>query len=460
MNIVWFRNDLRLDDNPALQAALNTGQPLCGLFISTPKQWQQHDLAPIKIDLIERHVNLLAQQFSRMGVRFIHLKATDFHDQAQQLLDYCQSEQIENLYANEEVELNERQRDQWLIKQGLKLHLFEADVIVAKGKILNKQGEMYKVFTPFKKAWASHLMREPAKPLLVELNKNQAIECPVIGFDTNTKDSSKWPLAEVILRQVLPTFFHNKYHDYHHDRDYPALKGTSGLSPYLAIGAISPRRVFAELSHHFPHALENISQPQGSWLNELAWRDFYRHLLHHFPKLNKHQNFNDKYDALTWPNSAELFEAWKNAKTGYPIVDAAMRQLMQTGWMHNRLRMIVASFLTKHCLVDWRLGEQFFMQHLIDGDLCANNGGWQWSAGTGCDAQPYFRIFNPISQSEKYDPDGSFIRKYLPELEEVPLKYLHFPHEYLKHHQIESYWPAIVDHATARQQALSFYQQA
>ncbi|MCF7354144.1 deoxyribodipyrimidine photo-lyase [Vibrio sp. CK2-1] len=457
MNLVWFRNDLRIDDNPALYHAITAEQPFHALFISTPSQWQAHDMAPIKIDLIERHVNLLSEQLGQHGIHFKHIEVSDFAEQAQALIAYCQQQNIETIFANQEVEFNEQQRDQALLDHGLPLTLFEADVIVSKGAVLNGQNEMYKVFTPFKKAWASSLARTHAAPLQVCLPSLKPVSNPAIIFNATKQDSTKWPLADTILEQVIPNFLTTKYQDYHQDRDYPAIKGTSGLSPYLAIGAISAKRVFAELSHHYPNALEMISQPQGSWLNELAWRDFYRHLLHHFPKLNKHHNFNDKYDHLPWPNPPELLAAWQQAKTGYPIVDAAMRQLVQTGWMHNRLRMIVASFLTKHCLVDWRLGEKFFMQHLIDGDLSANNGGWQWAAGTGCDAQPYFRIFNPITQSEKYDPDGSFIRKYLPELENVPLKHLHFPHEYIKQNDIDTYWPAIVDHPTARQQALSFY---
>ncbi|HBV76359.1 MULTISPECIES: deoxyribodipyrimidine photo-lyase [Vibrio] len=463
MNLIWFRNDLRIDDNPALQAAINTNQPCQAIFISTPQQWQQHDLAPIKIDFIERHLNLLSEQLGQMGIPFTHLESSDFSAQSQCLLDYCQQQNIDQIFANQEVELNERLRDDALSKQNMTLHFFESDVIVAKGAVLNGQGEMYKVFTPFKKAWATHLMRTYQAPLPSAITTNtsliRSIKNPTITFHALKQDSSKWPLANVVLQQVVPDFLQHKLSDYHHDRDFPTIKGTSGLSPYLAIGAISAKRVLAELLHQHPQALDAISQPEGSWINELAWRDFYRHLLHHFPKLNKHTNFNPKYNGLYWPNSPQLLSAWQQGKTGYPIVDAAMRQLVQTGWMHNRLRMIVASFLTKHCLVDWRLGEKFFMQHLIDGDLSANNGGWQWAAGTGCDAQPYFRIFNPITQSKKYDPDGSFIRKYLPELKNVPLKELHFPHSYLEKNRSSDYWPAIIDHATARQQALEFYKQ-
>ena len=192
----------------------------------------------------------------------------------------------------------------------------------------------------------------------------------------------------------------------------------------------------------------------------MIWREFYRHLLFHFPNLCQHKNFNAKYNNLPWPNNAQYIQAWQQGKTGYPIVDAAMRQLNQTGWMHNRLRMIVGSFLTKHLLVDWRLGEQYFMSKLIDGDLAANNGGWQWCAGTGCDAQPYFRIFNPITQSERFDACGDFIRKYVPELTDVPNQYIHFPHDYLatQTHYSTMYCSPIVEHKEARSAALAFYQ--
>ena len=240
-------------------------------------------------------------------------------------------------------------------------------------------------------------------------------------------------------------------------RDIPSIKGTSGLSPYLAIGAISPRYLLSVLLNNHPDLLTAEDSPEFSWLNELIWREFYRHLLFHFPDLCKHKCFKEKYQLTAWPNHLPYFKAWCEGKTGYPIVDAAMRQLNQTGWMHNRLRMIVASFLTKHLLIDWRWGEKYFMEQLIDGDLAANNGGWQWAASTGCDAQPYFRIFNPTRQSEKFDPKGNFIRKYLPELKEIPDKAIHSPHSYIKKHNLALYWPTIVEHKEARIIALSFY---
>ncbi|MFQ3265582.1 MAG: deoxyribodipyrimidine photo-lyase, partial [Colwellia sp.] len=231
----------------------------------------------------------------------------------------------------------------------------------------------------------------------------------------------------------------------------------SGISPYLAAGVISPRYVLRLLLNKYPDLLLAADSEEFSWLNEIIWREFYRNLLFHEPRLSKHQCYKENYQDVRWDNDVTLFNAWCQGKTGYPLVDAAMRQLNQTGWMHNRLRMVVASFLTKHLLIDWRLGEKYFMQHLIDGDLASNNGGWQWAASTGCDAQPYFRIFNPIRQSERFDPTGIFIRKYIPELKSISDKAIHFPHQYIDDNKLNIYWPAIVEHKEARLKALAFY---
>ena len=256
---------------------------------------------------------------------------------------------------------------------------------------------------------------------------------------------------------MLPNFIQQKLALYNDQRDIPSIKGTSGLSPYLAIGAISPRYLLFVVLNQYPDLLTASDSPKFSWVNELIWREFYRNLLFHFPELCKHESFKDKYRLTAWYNNSSHFTAWCEGRTGYPIVDAAMRQLNQTGWMHNRLRMVVASFLTKHLLIDWRWGEQYFMEHLIDGDLAANNGGWQWAASTGCDAQPYFRIFNPTRQSERFDPKGHFIRKYLPELKEIPDKEIHSPHSFIEKSSVDIYWPTIVEHKEARLMALDFY---
>lgn len=454
--LLWFRNDLRVQDNPALAYALENGATSAIFFVSE-KQWRIHHWSDIKIDFILRHAELLKSQLETLGIALNIVTADAFFDQVNYLTEHFAGQ---TLVVNEELELNEKLRDSQLVDAGFNLVSFESDVIVPKGRVLNKSGEMFKVFTPFKRAWLS----------FVRQNGFEFIDSPKIHEEfshlapsegsTASKSSSKWPLANEFTQDVLPNFMRFKLAGYADSRDIPSVKGTSGISAYLAIGAISPRYLLVLLLNQHPDLLSEQPANCFSWLNELIWREFYRHLLFHFPDLIKGGDFNEKYKQLPWPNDKAKLDAWQQGKTGYPIVDAAMNQLNQTGWMHNRLRMIVASFLTKHLLVDWRLGEEYFAKRLIDYDFSANNGGWQWSAGTGCDAQPYFRIFNPLTQSQKFDPTGKFIRKYLPELAGVPDKYIHFPHEYLKREgQSNIYWPALVEHKTAREEALAFYKQ-
>ena len=459
--ILWFRNDLRTHDNPALHYFLTlpkSDSPRKAFFFVSEKQWFDHDWSPIKIDFIKRHANALVSELAEFNIELELINVDYFADQITFLKEYCQANNTKEVIANSEVEFNEQQRDENCLTQGIPLTIFEADVIIPKGKVLNQSGTMFKVFTPFKKAWLKYIELNGfdylGKPAISNGSLNQPVEIKQIE---HTNSSSAWPLAKEYEANALVTFFNDKINDYADYRDIPSIKGTSGISPYLAAGVISPRFVLFSLLHRFPDLLLATDSKEFSWLNEIIWREFYRHLMFHEQRLCKHQNFNKKYQTLTWNNNQAYFKAWCEGKTGYPLVDAAMRQLNQTGWMHNRLRMVVASFLTKHLLIDWRLGEKYFMQHLIDGDLAANNGGWQWAASTGCDAQPYFRVFNPIRQSERFDPDGSFIRKYLPELESISAKHIHFPHQYIENQQLSLYWPAIVEHKTARLQALAFY---
>ena len=455
--LLWFRNDLRSHDNPALQYVLaqcKLDKPITAIFFITHKQWQQHDWSARKINFIERHANALVSELASFNIMLKLVTVDSFAEQISYLVSYCQNNQINEIVANSEVELNETLRDDALQAAGVKLTLFEADVIVPKGKILTKSGEMFKVFTPFKQAWLSYV-KALGFDYLGKLTEKDEQAC--LYSENDTSLTSAWPLAKDYERDVLPAFLAEKLEQYADKRDFPAIKGTAGISPYLAAGVISPRYILRLLLTKYPDLLSSPNAEAFSWLNELIWREFYRHLLFHHPKLCKHDSFKSQYQSLPWLNDALAFKAWQQGRTGYPLVDAAMRQLNSTGWMHNRLRMIVASFLTKHLLIDWRWGEQYFMQQLIDGDLAANNGGWQWAASTGCDAQPYFRIFNPIRQSERFDPNGDFIRTYLPELANIPIKDIHFPHDYIAKHGLRQYWPAIVDHKAARLRALAFF---
>ncbi len=461
--LLWLRNDLRTHDNPALHYFLNhkksedVGK---AIFFVSKTQWRQHHWSEIKIDFILRHAYSLIKELARIGIKLDIVHVDTFKQQTKYIKEYCQQHAISEVVANAELEYNEQQRDTALIEQGVNLTLFESDVIVPKGKILTKSNTMFKVYTPFKRAWLKYLLSNgfeylgkiQARENITATTKNNS------DIDINNSPSKHWPLADEFEQEVLTQFINHKHKYYKEKRDIPSIKGTSGISPYLAAGVISPRYVLRLLLNHWPDLLLASDSENFCWLNEIIWREFYRNLLFHHPALSKHQCFKAKYQQVRWPNNPKHFEAWKQGRTGYPIIDAAMRQLNTTGWMHNRLRMLTASFLTKHLLIDWRWGEQYFMQQLIDGDLAANNGGWQWSASTGCDAQPYFRVFNPIRQSEKFDPYGKFIRIYLPELNAVPDKEIHFPHKYLEKHQLDIYWPAIVEHGTARVEAIAFYQ--
>lgn len=463
--LFWFRRDLRLFSNEALIQALNNGANHAIFFICE-KQWQQHQAAPIQIDLLKRRITYLHQQLADHGITLHIIDAPDFADCETQLIDFCKANNVKHVIANTEYELNEVNRDKAILAKcdelSITFTLYEGDLIAPVGSVKNQSNEMYKVFTPFKRAWLKQYIEVhfslPQWPVEhvsggAQLSKN---ETNLLKGDSS---SEKWPVDDKTLATVVDNFICDKLTSYDDHRDIPSIKGTSGLSPYLALGIISTKQLLINIQQRYPDILSTSKSKTFTWVNELIWREFYRHLIAQFPKLSRGDNFNEKYNAVVWRSSDDDFKAWCEGRTGYPLVDAAMRQLLQTGWMHNRLRMVVASFLTKHLLIDWRKGERFFMQHLIDGDLASNNGGWQWAASTGCDAQPYFRVFNPIRQSERFDPNSEFIRKYIPELENVPDKHIHFPHSYLASlGQSDScYWPAIVDHKAARERALAAF---
>ncbi|WP_394176944.1 deoxyribodipyrimidine photo-lyase [Thalassotalea litorea] len=472
--LYWLRNDLRVHDNPALTKALQQG--CCdAVFLSCDAQWRQHHQSPIQRDFIYRHLILLAKQLATLGMRFHFIEVSDFSGQISWVKEWSEQQHKQKksaqIFAIAELELNEVSRDQELLNQGVVLDLSEADVIIPKGQVVTAEGNMYRVFTPFKRAWIKQLLNQgfeclanpvPAHqevlPGTLSTTNQEAIEQITRCRQDCEQSSEAWPDAELIMSGTLSNWIDDTIQDYSQGRDFPALPATSKLSPCLSIGAISPRLILRLLMQSHPLVVEQQQSSAFVWLNELIWREFYRHLLFQYPDLIKGRNFNRQYDALQWRNDTEEFALWCQGKTGYPLVDAAMRQLNQTGWMHNRLRMVVASFLTKDLLIDWRWGEQYFMEQLIDGDFAANNGGWQWAASTGCDAQPYFRIFNPIRQSQNFDPSGEFIRTYLPELAQVPDRHIHFPHQYLIDNNCESlYGSAIVDHKQARALTLAAY---
>lgn len=478
-HLVWFRNDLRTLDNLALHSALQrsqtSGLPVVALYLAYSATWQQHQMAPIKQDFIKRRVAALTDELAELGVGLIKLDAQQFkHTDA--VFTRLQTYGLQSVDAEVEYELREQQRDarlqDYFSANHIKAQWHHGQCQWAPGQVLSKTGDVYKVFTPFKRRYLellrqhgvhclpkpqpqSHASIDLASSLQTQLLKQHAAWSYLRNDDTSTASiSAAYTVRQADILQLLREFCQQRVQDYQRQRDFPAIDGTSRLSAYFAIGAISPRQAMARLQLEVGDAMYQDHSGAAVWLSELIWREFYKHILVAYPQLIKHQPFQAETAHLAWGNNNKWFEAWCQGQTGYPIVDAGMRQLNSTGWMHNRLRMIVASFLVKDLQIDWRWGEAYFMRTLIDGDFAANNGGWQWAASTGTDAAPYFRIFNPVTQSEKFDPDGRFIRQFVPELANVRGKAIHWPHPLPPGVR---YARPIVDHAKARLITLAMF---
>ncbi|MBE3760700.1 deoxyribodipyrimidine photo-lyase [Vibrio parahaemolyticus] len=469
MILVWFRRDLRTLDHTALKAARDTGQPVVACFVATPEQWQEHHMAPMQADLIARRLEHVHQELTELNIPLLYKEVPRFDDCTQVICDWADKLNATAVMVNINYEVNEVELDrkvaQVLDNRGVEFHAFHDKCVHAPTTVLNKQGEYFKVFTPFKRAWLQKFslptVSKPQKQN--ELPSEQLAAVKQDGFDADftfsypRESSEAWCASTNDILKQLRTFARERSDGYQMKRDFPAIDGTSQLSPYLAIGALSPRQCIARL--YAENSQPDLSEGKATWLSEIIWREFYQHLLVFEPKLVKGRGFIDWEDKIQWSYDEQAFECWKMGTTGYPIVDAAMRQLNQTGWMHNRLRMIVASFLTKDLHIDWRWGEEYFMSKLVDGDFAANNGGWQWSASTGCDGQPYFRIFNPISQGEKFDSDGQFVRHWVPEIKSVPNKFVHKPWTWEGFSLLEYHKP-MVDHKVEREITLRLFKSA
>ncbi len=460
MQLVWFRNDLRLIDNPALFNACSTGEPVTAVVCLTPEQWAEHNESEARITLWMDRLDWLEQQLNKSGVQLVKLELSRFEDCAPALLDLARQHRAKALHFNYEYPLNEQNRDRAVCAAlnavGIEALGYHGDVIVPPEQVLTGSGTPFKVFTPFSKAWIKQLLSMKHEPLPSPLGHHPAasdhrVDPQLVGVQKNG-GVADYPVDDSLLLQHLTRFIHEQEPDYQRLRDFPSRNGTSGLSPALTIGAISARQCLAALKAES----DNESWLQSTWLNELVWREFYRHLLVSFPGQSRYEPFRPEVAArITWVKNESHLKAWQEGETGFPIVDAAMKQLNTTGWMHNRLRMIVASFLTKLLRIDWREGEAYFMSRLIDGDFASNLGDWAWSASIGADAAPYFRIFNPQLQSEKFDPNGEFIAQWLPELRDVQPKERHKPGAGQRYGR-----PApIIDYKAARKAALDDYNQ-
>lgn len=448
--IWWIRRDLRLMDNPTLSAAMATGKPVIPVFILDPALLANS--APRRQAFLLAGLRRLDEDLRRRGSRLIVRSGSP----TTELVRLSRETNAVRVFAGEDYTPYARTRDA-LVSRQLSLQLHLEVTIHHPTAAVKKDGTPYTVFTPFRKAWNSlPFAPQPIRPLPERLPGIVATESlPLPDVDS----PAGFPAGETEALRRLEAFLSGPVHQYADQRNRLDLDGTSSLSPYLRFGMISARQVYRAVSSLSPAGPAPTRETSGTqvWINELIWREFYASVLYHFPNV-LHEPFQPAFKNIDWLGSPSQLTAWQEGRTGYPIVDACMRQLAHTGWMHNRGRMIVASFLTKDLLVNWQAGEAWFMRELIDGDPAANNGGWQWTAGTGTDAAPYFRIFNPILQGKKFDPHGSYIRRWLPELAHLPDELVHEP--WLAGQPISGYPERIVDHFSARDRAVAAYRRA
>ncbi len=467
--LFWFRRDLRAEDNAGLSRALDEAKAVYCVFVFDTEILDALPSAKDRrVEFIWESVLELKSELEALGgeLHVLHGRARDAIPQ------FADNHDIEAVYANHDYEPAALDRDSEvaarLDAEQRAWHTFKDQVIFEKSEILNAEQRPYVVFTPYKKAWLARLGRRDMDPYPVAeraaaLHSGKSAPMPElesIGFGRTNLSQLKLPVGSNGARTLFEIFL-GRIGAYARRRDFPAKAGPSLLSVHLRFGTISIRHLVRAAVRLDADA--EAREGARTWLSELIWREFYFSILHHFPHVVDGA-FRREYDALQFQNSESHFRRWCNAETGYPLVDAAMRQINTTGYMHNRLRMLTASFLVKDLHIDWRWGEHYFAQNLNDYDLAANNGGWQWCASTGCDAQPYFRIFNPVTQSKKFDPDGKFIRLYVPELLNVPDKYIHEPWKMPPDVQRASecvigqnYPEPIVDHAAARKKTLALY---
>ncbi len=464
-SLVWFRRDLRDFDHAALYHALKTSsQVFCIFVFDTEILDKLSNKQDRRVEFIWESVKELKAALQANGGDLIVM-----HGKARELIPmYALQANIHAVFANRDYEPSAVARDAEvaakLAQNNIEFHSFKDQVLFEKDEVLSLSNKPYSVFTPYKNAHLKKLDDFYLKPYPVDsyihnyakVAPSNLINLESMGFVRTNLVDMRLPTGMSGGAQLFADF-EERMHQYKDARNFPAVKGVSYLSVHLRFGTVSVRHLARQARNH-------ANAGSQTWLSELIWRDFYFQILHHHPQVAEGKAYKAEFENLPFPNDIALFKAWCEGKTGYPLIDAAMRQINSTGFMHNRLRMVVACFLVKDLLVDWRWGERYFAEHLIDFDLSANNGGWQWAASTGCDAQPWFRIFNPITQSEKFDPAGKFIRKYVPEIANCSDEEIHKPWQMSSIRQqssgviIGTNYPApIIDHASQRALALNLY---
>ena len=424
INLFWHRRDLRIDDNAGLGKALSGEFPVLPVFVFDKNILDHLPTKDARVQFIHEQLLLVKEAYQEHGSSlkvFYGTPETMFTDL---LAEY----DVQKVFTNRDYEPYAQKRDK-AISTMLNEHEIEFigakdHVIFEKSEVVKDDGKPYTVFTPYSRKWKAALTPDTFSEHLSDFSNLlktspfDAVDLATMGFEPTEIEFPGKTVSSELLEK------------YGERRDIPGTRGTSRLSIHLRFGTVSIRELARKGQQH-----------SESWLNELIWRDFYQMIIYHFPKSVTHE-FKEKYSAIPWSNNMDHFEAWKKGKTGYPMVDAGMRELNKTGFMHNRVRMVVASFLTKHLLLDWRLGERYFAEKLLDFEVASNVGGWQWASGSGCDAAPYFRVFNPESQMKKFDPDLRYIKKWVPE------------------YGTSSYPQPIVEHKTARQKAIDTYKEA
>ncbi|KAF3902901.1 Cryptochrome-2 [Arthrobotrys entomopaga] len=482
----WFRWDLRLNDNTALHRAYESAKshqlPLICLFVFSHDNFHAHYTSPARIDFALRSLKILKADLAKLDIPLWVEEVTDRKHTQKHIFDWCEKWGVSEVHANIEYEVDELRRDAKLLRAGIKkdlaFHFYHDTTVVEPTVLRSGSGKTYAVFTPFFKSWEpyvykngciDHLFPPPskndpklkAKDTFKDLFAQSSFPTPREEKRLSEKDAQRlaklWPAGEHEAKARLSVFL-DRISKYAESRDRPDIEGgTSGLSVHFAAGTLSARQAFRTVVDHSPG--KSLAAGHHGWIRELCFRDFYKTILVTNPHVCMNKAYHEEYHNVEWEYNDEQFQRWVEGKTGYPIVDAAMRQLASNKYMHNRCRMIVASFLCKDLLLDWRKGERYFMEQLIDGDFASNNAGWQFCSSSGTDAQPYFRIFNPLTQSEKFDPSGDYIRRWVPELSNLTGKAIHEPKARLSAAEFKKlgYPDPIIEHKFARERALERY---
>ena len=462
ITIVWLRNDLRLEDNPALhyanEYAKTNNSKISIIYILESFKSLSTDMGSASKWWLHNSLKKLNEDFSKNLSEVNDFDINLFKGNPEEIFSVLMKQiKINGIFWNRRYEAKCVERDKQIKSKFKSLNInvqtYNGKVLVEPWNIKGKQNQNLKVFTPYKNSLlGNHLIPEPLPTTKIKshfkLSSSLKLnELNLISENWMKKFDGIWNVGERAASIKLDTFILNQIDDYDQDRNYLYKGGTSKLSPHLHFGEISPVKIWNMTCNSKNY--ENLSNGRKVFLSEIIWREFAINLMYLYPNLNK-ENIKESFNHFKWNDSENDFKSWTEGNTGYPIVDAAMKELWNTGWMHNRARMITASFLTKHLLIPWQLGANWFHDTLLDADFASNYASWQWVAGCGADAAPYFRIFNPLTQSLKFDPDGKYIRKYIPELQNLDLKEIHSPSK-------NSYKPMIVDHKFARERALETY---